>query len=286
MIYMEQKFIQNSNLIHDGRKIGMLTDVGRVRKIDEDSIMASEMSFGIDSKDYKLRLLVVADGMGGHAKGEEASKIALNAISRTVLSRLFDGVQFTKLLEAGIQNANQDILNHVDKYPETSGMGTTSVCALLENNKVHIANIGDSRAYVISNDGIRRITKDHSYVQELIDEGQITDEESRTHPKKNVITKAIGAATVAEPDTLSFTLDLDESLLLCCDGVIAHLTDDDIHEIIVNSDDPHKACQKIVDVANERGGTDNISLIILSAETQNKNNSLSDDDDIPTIITT
>ncbi len=282
---MKQKFIQDSNLVNDGRKIGMLTDVGRVRKVDEDSIMASEMSFGVDSKDYKFRLLVVADGMGGHAKGEEASKIALNAISRTVLPRLFDDVSFTKLLEIGIQNANQDILNHVDKHPETSGMGTTSVCALLENNKVYLANIGDSRAYVISDDGIRRITKDHSYVQELIDNGEITDEESRTHPKKNVITKAIGAATVAEPDMFSFTLDLDESLLLCCDGVIAHLTDNDIHEIISDSDDPHKACQKIIDVANERGGTDNISLIILSADTQNQSND-SSDDDIPTIITT
>ena len=248
------------------RKIGMLTDVGQVRTVDEDSILAADLSFGVNSKSSNFHLLVVADGMGGHAKGEEASKIALSAISRSVISELVNDTPFTKLLEQGIQNANQDILDYTARNPESSGMGTTSVCAIVEGNAVHLANVGDSRAYVISDDEIRRVTKDHSFVQSLVDQGEITEAESREHPQKNVITKAVGIGTSIEVDTMRLTLDSDESLLLCCDGVIAHLPDDDIHKIIRDSPDPQTACQEIVDMANERGGSDNISLIILSPE--------------------
>ena len=248
------------------RKVGMLTDVGQVRTVDEDSILVADLSFGVNSKSSNFHLLVVADGMGGHAKGEEASKIALSAISRSVISELVNDTPFTKLLEQGIQNANQDILDYTTRNPESSGMGTTSVCAIVEGNAVHLANVGDSRAYVISDDEIRRVTKDHSFVQSLVDQGEITEAESREHPQKNVITKAVGIGTSIEADTMRLTLDSDESLLLCCDGVIAHLPDDDIHKIIRDSPDPQTACQEIVDMANERGGSDNISLIILSPE--------------------
>ena len=247
------------------RKIGMLTDVGKVRTIDEDSILAADLSFGVNSKSSKFLLLAVADGMGGHAKGEEASKIALNAIARTVIPELFNDTPFTELLEKGIQNANQDILDYTAKHPESSGMGTTSVCAVVKGNEVNLANVGDSRAYVISDDEIRPVTKDHSYVQALVDEGKITQAEAREHPKKNIITKAVGISPSIEADKSILTLGSNESLLLCCDGVIAHLPDEDIHKIINDSPDPQSACQKIVDTANERGGSDNISLIILSA---------------------
>lgn len=256
----------SSNLLRDTRKIGILTDIGQVRTVDEDSIMATEISFAVNSQDHKFRLLVVADGMGGPGHGDEASKIALNTVSKTVMSGLFEEVSLTRLLERGIQNANQDILEYVNKHPKFNGMGTTMVCALIKDDSVYLANIGDSRAYVISSDEIRRITKDHSYVQELIDRGEITEKESRTHPKNNIITKAIGANLIAKPDTMRLTLNWDESLLLCCDGVIAHLTDEDIHDIIINSNDPQNACQKITDMTNEQGGSDNISLVILSTK--------------------
>ena len=268
------------------RKIGMLTDVGKVRTIDEDSILAADLSFGVNSKSNKFLLLAVADGMGGHAKGEEASKIALNAIVRTVIPELFNDTPFTELLEKGIQNANQDILDYTAKHPESSGMGTTSVCAVVKGNEVHLANVGDSRAYVISDDEIRPVTKDHSYVQALVDEGKITQAEAREHPKKNIITKAVGISPSVEADKSILTLGSDESLLLCCDGVIAHLTDEDIHKIINDSPDPQSACQKIVDTANERGGSDNISLIILSAggPDTKETESGSESDDTPTVI--
>ena len=264
------------------RTIGMLTDVGKVRTIDEDSILAADLSFGVNSKSSKFLLLAVADGMGGHAKGEEASKIALNAIARTVIPELFNDTPFTELLEKGIQNANQNILDYTAKYPESSGMGTTSVCAVVKGNEVHLANVGDSRAYVVSDDEIRVVTKDHSYVQALVDEGKITQAQAREHPKKNIITKAVGISPSVEADKSILTLGSDESLLLCCDGVIAHLPDEDIHKIINDSPDPQSACQKIVDTANERGGSDNISLIILSAGGPDTKENESDDS--PTVI--
>ena len=265
------------------RKIGMLTDVGQVRTVDEDSILAADLSFGVNSESSKFLLLAVADGMGGHAKGEEASKIALNAIARAVIPDLLNNTSFTKILEKGIQNANQDILDHTAENPEASGMGTTSVCAVVKDNQIHLANVGDSRAYRVSDDEICRVTKDHSYVQALIDEDEITEEQAREHPRKNEITRAVGIMPSIEVDTMKLTLDSDESLLLCCDGVIAHLSDDDIHKIIRDSADPQTACQEIVDLANERGGSDNISLIILSSEGSDTKENESDDS--PTVIT-
>jgi len=265
------------------RKIGMLTDVGQVRTVDEDSILAADLSFGVNSESSKFLLLAVADGMGGHAKGEEASKIALNAIARAVIPDLLNNTPFTKILEKGIQNANQDILDYTAENPEASGMGTTSVCAVVKDNQIHLANVGDSRAYRVSDDEICRVTKDHSYVQALIDEDEITEEQAREHPRKNEITRAVGIMPSIEVDTMKLTLDSDESLLLCCDGVIAHLSDDDIHKIIRDSADPQTACQEIVDMANERGGSDNISLIILSSEGSDTKENESDDS--PTVIT-
>jgi len=265
------------------RKIGMLTDVGQVRTVDEDSILAADLSFGVNSESSKFLLLAVADGMGGHAKGEEASKIALNAIAGAVIPDLLNNTPFTKILEKGIQNANQDILDYTAENPEASGMGTTSVCAVVKDNQIHLANVGDSRAYRVSDDEICRVTKDHSYVQALIDEDEITEEQAREHPRKNEITRAVGIMPSIEVDTMKLTLDSDESLLLCCDGVIAHLSDDDIHKIIRDSPDPQTACQEIVDMANERGGSDNISLIILSSEGSDTKENESDDS--PTVIT-
>ena len=274
------QYASSADVMHSSRNLGMISDVGRMRKIDEDSILALSMSFGTNSKTTEFRLLAVADGMGGHAKGEEASRIALQTIAKTVVSRLHDGVYFTKLLEDGIEEANHMIHNYANEHAEAAGMGTTAVCALLKNDKVYLANIGDSRAYVISRDDISRRTKDHSYVQMLVDEGKISEAESQTHKMKNVITKAIGTDRIAKPDTLTFMLNPDEMLLLCCDGVMAHLTDDDIYRIVSSSHDPSSACQKIVDVANERGGSDNISLIILGTENYN----VSAGYDSPTVI--
>ena len=247
------------------RKIGWLTDVGKVRETDEDCVTVS--SFG--GEFGRVDLLAVADGMGGHAKGEVASKIALNRIwidsfSKIAVSELFGDTMLMEILEHAIKKANEDILEYTTKNPETSGMGTTSVCAIVINNTVYFANVGDSRAYVVGPNEIRQETKDHSLVQELVDKGNITKAEADNHPNKNVITRAVGLSPSLEVDTKEVNLKDDESLLLCCDGVNAELSDDDIKKIVQETPDPQDACKKIVDMANDRGGSDNISLIILS----------------------
>ena len=137
----------------------MMTDVGKKRKIDEDSILAAELLFGVDAEQNAFKLLVVADGLGGHLHGDVASKMALNSIAHTVVPHLLDKTSFTRLLGEGIRNAHNMILDCANKHPELSGMCTTVVCALVMNNNVYMANIGDSRAYVISPDEIRRVTR-------------------------------------------------------------------------------------------------------------------------------
>ena len=252
------------------RKVGWQTDVGKVRETDEDCVSVSSFGGAFGT----VHLLAVADGMGGHAKGEVASKLAIGEIGRAwvesfskiAVPELFNETDFESVLAKGIKKANEEILEYTSKNPEASGMGTTSVCAIVgEDSRVAIANVGDSRAYVISDkSGIRQETKDHSFVQGLLDKNEINEEEARNHPNKNVITKALGLSPSLEPDIKTVQLKNDESLLLCCDGVNAHLSDDDIKKIVQETPNPQHACKKIVDMANDRGGSDNISLIILS----------------------
>ena len=252
------------------RIVGWQTDVGKARETDEDfvSVLQFGGAFGT------IHLLAVADGMGGHAKGEVASKtatreltrICLESFSKIAVPELLNDTNFSSVLEKGIKKANDDILEYTSKNPEASGMGTTCVCAIVAGNNVTLANVGDSRAYVISesDNEIHQKTKDHSFVQELVDKGEITKDQARDHPSKNVITRAVGTSSSLEADIKTVQLKNDESLLLCCDGVIAHLSDDDIKKIVLETSNPQHACKKIVDMANDRGGSDNISLIILS----------------------
>ena len=254
------------------RIFGSLSDVGKVRETDEDFVSVLKLSGAFGT----VHILAVADGMGGHAKGEVASKLAtkemckvwVESFSKIAILELFNEIDFESVLAKGIKNANEKILEYTSKNPEASGMGTTSVCAIVDDRGiVTIANVGDSRAYVISDkSGIRQETKDHSLVQQLLDKNEINEEEARNHPNKNVITKAVGLSPSLEPDIKTVQLKNDESLLLCSDGVLAHLSDDDIKKIIQETPDPNNACEKIVDMTNERGGSDNISLIILSSE--------------------
>ena len=261
----------NTDVLTEKQRIfGSLSDVGKVRETDEDFVSVLKLSGAFGT----VHILVVADGMGGHAKGEVASKLAtkemckvwVESFSKITVPELFNDEDFESVLAKGIKNANEEILEYTSKNPEASGMGTTSVCAIVDDRGIAtIANVGDSRAYVISDkSGIHQETKDHSLVQELLDKNEINEEEARNHPNKNVITKAVGLSPSLEPDIKTVQLKNDESLLLCCDGVNAHLSDDDIKKIVQETPDPQHACKKIVDMANDRGGSDNISLIILS----------------------
>jgi len=256
---------EETTSISNNARIGLLTDIGKKRQVDEDAILAIESMSAFESKSSQKFLLVLADGMGGHSKGEIASKIIVNTIAEKICPAMLSQTNYTSEINKSIQEANQRILQYTSDHPETEGMGSTVVCAVVDGRNVHLANVGDSRIYVISKEEIRRVTKDHSYVQDLVDKGEISEEEARVHPKKNVITKAVGIYSEIKADTMKLTLDDDESLLLCCDGQLIHVEDKEIQEIVVKADEPQEACQKLVDLANERGGEDNISVILLSS---------------------
>jgi len=251
------KFSQNPRL-------GLLTDVGKKRKVDEDAILAIESISGFESKMSQKFLLALADGMGGHEKGEIASKISVTTVAEKFCVSMLPSVDYALELANSIHEANRRILQYANEHAEAEGMGTTTVCAIVDKNEVHLANVGDSRAYVISKEEIRRVTKDHSYVQDLIDRGEILESEATAHPRKNVITRAVGIYSEVNIDTMKLTLDKDEFLLLCCDGLIVHVDDETIKDIVVNAKDPQDACVKLVNAANDKGGTDNISVILLA----------------------
>ncbi len=249
----------------DYDRIGLLTDVGKKRTVDEDAILAFSCVYGFESKIRQKYLLVLADGMGGHAKGEIASNIAVITLAAKICPALLIQADYVSVISKAIQEVNSKILEYTSKHPETDGMGTTVVCAVVDGKNVYLGNVGDSRIYVISEEEIRRVTKDHSFVQELVDKGEITQEEARSHPKKNIITRAVGIYSELKVDTMKLTLDDDESLLLCCDGQLIHVEDNELQEVVVKADEPQEACKKLVEMANERGGEDNISVILLSS---------------------
>jgi protein phosphatase len=251
-----------STVSKSSKKIGFLSDVGKKRQVDEDAIIAVEYNTVFESKIKKKFLLVVADGMGGHARGEVASNIVASAIAENMSQPIISNSDYASDIKKSILTANKKIIDYTVEHPDSSGMGSTVVCAIVDGNHVHLGSVGDSRAYVISKEEIRQVTKDHSFVQELIDKGEITSEEAISHPRKNVITRAVGAYSEVEVDTMKLTLLDDEFLLLCCDGLIIHVNDDEIKDIVTNTDDVQETCKKLVDLANERGGKDNISVII------------------------
>ncbi len=252
-----------SNRLSYNPRLGLLTDVGKKRQIDEDAILAIEAISGFESKIGQKFLLSLADGMGGHSKGEVASKIAVNTIAEKFCSSMLSKVNYVNEINEAIREANRRIMQFTIEHSDAEGMGTTMLCAVVDGNEVHLGHVGDSRAYIVSKEEIRRVTKDHSYVQDLVDSGEITEEEAISHPKKNVITHAVGIFPEVEVDTMKFTLAEDEFFLLCCDGLIIHVEDNEIQDIVVNSKNPQEACRKLVDLANERGGKDNISVVLL-----------------------
>lgn len=144
-------------------------------------------------------------------------------------------------------------------------MGTTLSLAVVDGGHLHVANVGDSRTYIINTQEIFQVTRDHSLVQELVDRGELLPEEARHHPRKNVITMALGVYDEVTPDIGCLTTEPDDMVLLCCDGLINHVEDEDIHRVVVESSDPQTACEILVSLANKGGGTDNISVILARA---------------------
>ena len=232
-----------------------MTDVGRVRKVNQDYVYASDTPVG-----NLPNLYIVADGMGGHKAGDLASSYAVQtiveAISRSVETRP------ALILQKAIRYANYRLYEKSEEREEYHGMGTTLVIASIFDNVLRVANVGDSRLYVID-DNITQITRDHSLVEEMVLAGQLSRSEARTHEKKNVITRAIGGEEQVEPEMFSIDLKPDSKILMCSDGLTNMLEDNDILSIVKKHADIEKAAGELVDRANENGGKDNISVIIV-----------------------
>jgi serine/threonine protein phosphatase PrpC len=253
-------------------RLGRLTDVGRARTLNEDSLLTVEAEQVCQSVIQLVGLYAVADGMGGHARGDVASRVIVNTLAQHMAQKLaqwpadegqgeMDGETW---LREAVLAANKAVLDY--RHSARSDMGSTLVAALVLQNTAYIANIGDSRAYLINDQGIRQVTTDHSLIERLIAAGQVTREEARYHPQRNVIYRTMGDKAKLEVDTFVQPLAPGDRLLLCSDGLSGMITDEQILAICRKHAAPQEACRELVEAANQAGGDDNITAIILQGE--------------------
>ncbi len=248
------------------------TDVGRVRKGNEDSFLVvdttSENSASLtEVRQYNLnegnKFFMIADGMGGPAAGEVASLLAVNTVLKEIISKTASTKsEFVQILDDSLQKANTAIFEKASSNLEMRGMGTTATLALISNNKLFIGQVGDSRAYIVRNDTITQVTKDQSFVGQLVALGTITEEEAEKHPQKNVILQALGSQASIQVAATSIELCQNDYLLICSDGLYGLVKNEEIKSIVQSSSDLVSACKELIDLANQRGGHDNITVII------------------------
>lgn len=236
-------------------RVGSLTDIGKVREINQDS-------FAVD---LETGLFLVADGMGGHAAGEKASQTAVEIITQKVkagASGASNG-QLLDLLQTSIQEANREIINASMEDQSMRGMGTTATVLVAKGNQLYVGHVGDSRAYMVRNRRIDQITDDHSIVAQLVRARAITPQEAARHPYRNVITRCLGMQVDVEADTQQRELKSGDRLLICSDGLSGLVSDDEMLQHVLSSTDPQKTCEDLVNLANERGGNDNITVVLV-----------------------
>lgn len=239
-----------------------LSHTGVVRTQNQDSI-----SFEDDKIGPLPNLFVVADGMGGHNAGEVASKEAIDVFSKYIehypLADLVQPGDYSDLLVSAAQEANKAVYNKSSESEEMAGMGTTFTACAIENGRVSIIHVGDSRIYAIEPDKISQLTTDHTYVTQMVKLGKMTIEEARTHPKRNVITNALGTDISLVIDSLQPELFGTTTLLMCSDGLTDMIDDNGILEIVNRQGYVEDRVKALVDEANHRGGVDNISVILI-----------------------
>lgn len=231
------------------------TDIGMVRSMNQDSIFFSDKSVG-----NLPNLYIVADGMGGHQAGDYASAHAVSWFVDYVKECRY--MNPITILKTGITKVNDMLLDMASKYSELKGMGTTFVVAVLLPDKMYVANIGDSRLYVMGEQP-RQITLDHSLVEELIRTGQLDRRKVRFHPEKNIITRALGTGNEAIPDFFEIVLEEHEKVLLCSDGLTNMVEDDEIRDIVMQKTFVDKICDQLIERANYYGGKDNIGVVVI-----------------------
>ena len=231
-----------------------LSDKGMVRPNNEDSFYISGLLL------KRRRLFVIADGMGGHNAGEVASSIAAEIMKKTA-EEAKPSMNADDILKKAVADANDVIYNTAATDVRFTNMGTTVTAAMIENNELYIINVGDSRAYLYSSGTLKQATQDHSYVQELMNEGLLTKQEADTHPQRNYITRSLGVDYEVEADIYSLPWRSGDRLLLCTDGLTQNLSDDEIKHILSSFSTPEFTSDALIKLANARGGSDNITVI-------------------------
>ncbi|HBI91488.1 MAG TPA: Stp1/IreP family PP2C-type Ser/Thr phosphatase [Terrisporobacter glycolicus] len=237
--------------------------MGKVRKNNEDYCMGEILQ----TEDDCIGVFALADGMGGHNKGEVASKIAVESIIDFLKENISQsgGIKMDYLddiIKQGYNYANKKIYTKALEDNSCKGMGTTLVVAVIYENDVIIANVGDSRGYLLKGDSFRKVTKDHSVVEELVNAHLITEEEARFHPRRNQITRAMGAEEIIIVDIFREKVEKDDILLLATDGLTGCVEDESIKNIIKQDKDIKEICQDLINEANNNSGKDNISVIL------------------------
>lgn len=238
-----------------------MTDVGKRRQLNQDYVYTSENPVG-----NLPNLFLVADGMGGHNAGDYASRYAVESIVKEIsLSYEKNPV---RILKKAIESANAHIREKSLETEEMSGMGTTLVAASCIGNRLQVANVGDSRLYLIHEQKITQITHDHSLVEEMVRMGGIDRESARNHPDKNIITRAIGAQDTIEIDFFNEELAAGDMVLMCTDGLTNMLEDEEIRMILGGQRDIVEMAERLIEAANRNGGKDNIAVILIEPFTQ------------------
>ena len=239
-------------------RLGAVTDMGKQRRLNEDSYFVY--------RNENLLGGMVADGMGGQNAGEVASAMATQIVKEYIINEFdpsIDYIQMGELIRRSLIEANSRIYEYSKTDKSLEGMGTTATLTIIYKNKIISAHVGDSRAYFIDDEGIRQITKDHSYVQELLSRGEITREFAERHPAKNYITRAVGTEDIIKVD-VSILDYHGEVVLLCSDGLSNMLSDNQMFEIVSENENLQNAAEALVRLANKKGGLDNITAVLFS----------------------
>jgi len=252
--------------MHLGLEVAGRTDVGRVRQSNEDC-------YGFD---LRHGVFVVCDGMGGHAAGEVASKIAVDAVLNyfrdkepmAADAQLVDAPLGAQLLSDAVNKANENILEYAEGHASASGMGTTLVAARFAEGRFTIAHIGDSRIYLLRQGSLLQLTEDHSLVMEQVRRGIMTVDEAKRSTAQHIITRALGTDDNSPPDLAEFPAETGDILMLTTDGVLRHLEDSQIQEILIEKGSLHAACDRLIELALAAGGEDNATCVLIRVKNE------------------